>query len=353
MKVLVLGGTGAIGVPLINLLSENRDIEVYVTSRNELQDINNIRYIKGNAKDLFFLQSILKEKWDVIFDFMVYSTREFEVRYNLFLDNTKQYFFFSSARCFANSVVPLNENSPRLIDVCDDKDYLSTDEYALAKGKQENLLFNSQRKNWTIVRPYITYNNFRLQLGVYEKEQWLWRTLHKKTIIMPRDILETYTTLTSGDDVARILVSLMNNKNAYGQSFNVASDEAYKWEAILNMYVEIIKEKTNLKPKIKIIPSSNSLCKIWNKWQIQYDRLYSRKFDTNKIKNTIGQIDFIDPKIGLRKSLTSFLDTPKWLNINIKYEAWCDKQSHEITPLKYFKGIRNKIKYIKYRFFIQ
>lgn len=52
---------------------------------------------------------------------------------------------------------------------------LSIDEYAITKAHQENLLINSKNKNWTIIRPYITYSEQRLQLGTFEKEDWLYR----------------------------------------------------------------------------------------------------------------------------------------------------------------------------------
>ncbi len=69
--------------------------------------------------------------------------------------------------------------SPRLVDVCTDPEYLSIDEYGMAKGREENLLRETGRTNWTIIRPYITYNSNRIQLGVYEKENWLRRALLK------------------------------------------------------------------------------------------------------------------------------------------------------------------------------
>ena len=53
----------------------------------------------------------------------------------------------------------------------------------LTKALQENLLRASGYKNWTIVRPYITFSDIRLQLGVYEKEQWLYRALQGRAIV--------------------------------------------------------------------------------------------------------------------------------------------------------------------------
>lgn len=62
--------------------------------------------------------------------------------YKLLLEATKQYFYFSSARVYANSDV-LTEDSQRLLDSNIDLQYVQSDEYAIAKAKQEDILRNS------------------------------------------------------------------------------------------------------------------------------------------------------------------------------------------------------------------
>ena len=93
---------------------------------------------------------------------------------------------------------PITENSPRLLDVVHDIEYLKTDEYALSKARQEDILRKNRNNNWTIIRPYITYSGQRLQLGIYEKEQWLYRALQNKPIVFPEELRNNLTTLTWG-----------------------------------------------------------------------------------------------------------------------------------------------------------
>ena len=102
---------------------------------------------------------------------MAYSTQEFSKKVELFLDSTDQYFFLSSSRVYAASNEPLTEDSPRLLDVCTDETYLATDEYALAKARQENILLTTNKKNWTIIRPYKTYNNKKMQNSLLDDGQ--------------------------------------------------------------------------------------------------------------------------------------------------------------------------------------
>ena len=102
MKILVLGGTGAIGVDLVQILAD-RGSEVHVTSRQERKSKHrNIIYIKGNAQNKKFLDSLLIAKYDAIVDFMSYDTDTFAERVGSLLDHTKQYVYLSSSRVYAN-----------------------------------------------------------------------------------------------------------------------------------------------------------------------------------------------------------------------------------------------------------
>lgn len=201
MNALILGGTGAMGKYLTDYL--NCDVEfqnIYVTSRKQLSSDHKVRFIQGNAKDYSFISGLLKtQDFDVVVDFMSYSTQEFKERVDDFLNLTKHYVFLSSSRVYADlEKTPITENSPRLLDVVHDIEYLKTDEYALSKARQEDILRKNRNNNWTIIRPYITYSSQRLQLGIYEKEQWLYRALQNKPIVFPEELRNTLTTLTGG-----------------------------------------------------------------------------------------------------------------------------------------------------------
>ena len=151
MKVLLLGGTGVIGTYLSNKLNE-KGYRIFITTRspNKLS-VDNIHYICGNAMDFSFVKTVVElQKWDVIVDFMTYRTKQFAERIDLLLSHTKQYVFLSSARVYGNLEHPIKESSPKLLDYIKDEEYLSTDEYALTKARQENILFSSKHSNYTI-----------------------------------------------------------------------------------------------------------------------------------------------------------------------------------------------------------
>lgn len=347
MKILVLGGTGAMGASLVPILAANGN-EVTVTSRSKCNSENKkIHYQQGNARELTFLRGILSTHYDVIVDFMVYATAEFQERCELLLSATDQYIFLSSSRVYAASEAPLTENFPRLLDVTTDRVYLQTDEYALAKARQENLLCASGKQNWTIVRPYITYNTERLQLGVFEKELWLYRAIHGQTIVVPKDILGHITTLTWGGDVAKGIAALAGNPQAYGQEFHIATNESIRWSEVLELYKRVFHEVTGQTMKIQLIDSSERMGQlILNPYQIQYDRLFDRKFDNSKFKRVTGERGFISPQEGLEHCLRIFMEKPKFRNITVKEQAWMDKETRERSSLSYFSGYESKMKYM-------
>lgn len=352
-KILILGGTGAMGVSLIKIL-ENSPYHVYVTSRLERTSYKNIHYIKGNAHDNDFLEDLLIDNYDCIIDFMVYNTPEFKLKANKFLNSTKQYIFLSSSRVYAKSDEPITEDSPRLLDVCNDHEYLKSDEYALTKARQENILMQSGKTNYTIIRPYITYNDNRLQLGVLEKEYWLERAMRNHTIVFSKDISDCYTTLTFGYDVAYLMSKVIGNDQAYGEAFHITTNETIKWKDVLDIYLSVL-HKNGISAKVKWTKDSTLVEEgLGNHYQIYYDRLYNRIFDNSKVLNIIGcqNYEFTEVKKGLRQCLENFIQNSNSFNSkSSKVDALFDKLTKEKVSVFKLKGIKEKIKYIIFRYF--
>lgn len=352
MRVLVLGGTGAMGEPLVRMLAERGD-EVYVTSRRKRQDKGNVHYIQGDAHNLSFIKQELGKNYDAIVDFMIYSTDDFRDRSKLYLQSTEQYMFLSSARVYAESKEPITENSPRLLDVCKDEEYLKTDEYALAKARSENVLFESEYKNWTIIRPYITYNTKRLQLGGLELGTWLTATLSGRPLVLPKDVGIHQTTMTHGDDVARAMTKLIGNDKALGEAFHITGNDHMKWRDVAEIYKNVIEEDTGHTVEIYEPEASEMVSVIMgNATQIKYDRTYDRVFDNAKLLSVcVEEFDFTHMRGGLRQCLTNYLKLPEALKFNthnLRYYAWVDKNTGRKCSLQNMKGSKDKLKYLGY-----
>lgn len=347
-EVLVLGGTGAMGNYLVKILA-SKGYFCTVTSRKKKQDCDNIKYLEGNAMSVDFLYPLLEnKKWEAIIDFMAYNTAQLSSRLEKLLASTSQYVFLSSARVYAKSNHPLTEDSDRLLDVCTDKEYLTTDEYALAKARQENLLYGSKCNNWTIIRPYITFSDYRLQLSALEKEYWLYRALQDRKIVISHDLMDKHTTFTYGYDVAQGIAAIIGEKEALGEAFHITSNTSYTWGEILGMYVDIIKKKTGGEPQIYWTPSWKSFYG-GGMYQVKYDRLYDRVFDNSKIGKFIDVTQFSNVREALTKCVDNFLQKPKFLYHDWRSEAQKDKMTGDWAKFSEIKSYEQKLRYFLIR----
>jgi len=352
LKILLLGGTGAIGAHVVETLSK-QDHTIVITSRSKHESKGSVSYAQGNAKDLDFIKTILKQNWDVIIDFMVYTENEFKERVDLFLESNAHYIFLSTSRVYDQSDDLLTEASVRLLDSSKDSIFLATSEYALKKAREENLLFASPHKNWTIIRPYITYSSQRLQLGTLEKEDWLYRALKGRSIVFSQEMMDCLTTLTYGLDVAKGITSILGKKEAFGQAYHITNNTSNSWIEIIDLYLDSIEAIKGVRPKV-VYQNFSDFTK-WNPgiYQIKYDRFFNRQFDNTKINAFIDTKPFISIEDGLKKSLSEFLQKPRFLAISWRKEAIKDRFCHEKTPLSEISGLKQKIKYVLFRYLLK
>ncbi len=331
--ILLLGGTGAIGKYLVEVLSKENNWNIYITTRNDNnKNEKNISYIIGNARDYNFISNLLENnKYNAIVDFMNYNLDEFEKNHPILLKATNHYIFLSSSRVYSNCNL-INEDTPRLLDNIDDLDFLKTNRYALRKAKEENILISSKYDNWTIVRPYITYSDRRLQLGIYEKEEWLYRLLNDKPLIVNKDVMNSYTTLTHGLDVAEDLYEILKNDNTKLKKINIVTNESIKWKEVLELYLSIIKEKTGKDPVVYYSNDLDSIEILYEGgYNTKYDRLWNRTFDNKLINKLCPNVSYKKIKDGLSECLIKFIDDWKisgnslFGNINQDYETEMDR----------------------------
>lgn len=343
-RALLLGGTGAIGAYLVTELKK-RGFLVDVTTRADHVSSEGVRYIKGDGLQSQFLEDILnRTEYDLIVDFMVYTVEEFSSRIELLLNNTKHYIYLSSYRVFSDVPV-ITEKSPRLLDVSKDKEFLDSDDYSLEKAKQEDVLRMSKIKNWSIIRPAITYSKGRFQLGTLEANTLVWRSLQGKALILPRDMIEKTTTMTWAGDVAKMIAALALNKKSYGQDYNASTNEFHTWGDVLNIY------KTEINLKVQLVDNNQYIDAIGGKYQLLYDRMFNRIMNNKKILTITGmkQSELMGLREGLHMELENFIRNPTFKDIDYGMQARIDTLTHSIIDLRQLSGEERK-SYIKARF---
>lgn len=342
-KILVVGGTGHMGVYLCGILC-SMGYEVICTSRKRSGTLDGIRYVCGNGMDIgFLLHTIDNEKPDAIVDFMHYSTDQFKERYKLILARTNQYLFLSSYRVYADES-PLKEDSPQLLETLKDAEYLRTDEYALAKSRQERLLRNSGYKNWTILRPSIIYSQECFKLGCLEANVVCYRALNGLPVVMPKEMLTKRAALTWGKDAALLIARLVLNEKAMGEDFIVSSSEPLTWSDVAKVYSDVIGLRLECM-------DLTQYCNICNRYQVLYDRMFDRCVDNSKILKvtSTNPSELMPFREGLTRELTQFAKSPHYRGINIKQNAVIDRLCRTVIPLNDL-SITHRILYYKEKY---
>ena len=313
-KILVTGGTGAMGVYLVPELLK-LGYQVDVISIDEVASNNpKLQYIKANAKDYTFISEQLKKEYDGVVDFMVYPTREeFERFLPLYLNNTQHYIFVSTYRVYANEEHPIIETSPRLLDVSKDKVLLSSGDYCIYKAQAEDYLKNSEFTNWTIIRPAITYSKKRFQLITMELDLVVRRMIEGKTLVIPENAINVQATMSWAGDVAKMISRLVLNKKTFTETYSTTTAEHHTWGEVAEIYNKFGGLKycvTDTDSFLNIISPGN----IHARQQLVYDRYFDRIMDNSKILSITGmkQSELMPLEKGLATEFSAFPKNTRW-----------------------------------------
>lgn len=328
-KVLVVGGTGAMGVYLVpELLALGYSVDV-ISEDDCVSDNPNLTYTKTDAKNLETIGEILKKDYDAVVDFMVYKTKEeYEAFLPLYLSNTAHYIFLSTYRVYADEEHPIRETSPRIYDVTKSRELLESGDYCIYKAEAEDYLKNSSFSNWTIIRPAITYSKRRFQLVTLECNIVIKRMLEGKAILLPEGAMQKHATMSWAGDVGKMISRLVLNDAAKREIYSVCTSEHHSWEEVAKIYKRLggLKYKTvDTDTFIDVVFDGNEHCRR----QLVLDRYYDRIMDNSKILNICGmkQSEMMPLEKGLSYEFSSFDKNSIWKksDANIRMDIFLDK----------------------------
>ena len=290
-KVLVLGATGAMGKYLVPILAEKGfQIDAVALDDADFQSPN-IRNIKGNAIDFEFRKDLLKNHYDGIVDFMIYTTMYLPLCLPSIVEATEHYIYLSTYRIYDGIEVPIREISPRLIDSSKDVLLQNSDDYSIYKARGENMLRAFPKKNWTIIRPAITYSLLRNQLVTLEAPNTIGRAMLGKPVVLPETAKNVQATMSWAGDVAQMIAGILFNENALGEAYTVSTSEHHTWGEIAEYYEDICGLKS-----VWVDQTDFLRCAVTGfddfpytgSWQLIYDRLFDRIIDNSKILALTG-----------------------------------------------------------------
>ena len=328
-KILLIGGTGALAAYLVpELLEKGCRLDV-ITLDDAVSKNPALRYIRMNAKDLNALEAVVKAgRYDAIVDFMIYPVPTLYAPFKaLFLANTTHYVFMSTYRVYADSW-PITEESPRLLDVSRDEAMLTSNDYAIYKAQEEDMLRADRRRNWTILRPAITYSKRRFQLVTLEAPVLVYRMLRGQTVVVPEQAMDVQGTLSWSGDYGRMVSRLILNEKAMGETYTVSTAEHHTWREIAEIYREIGGLKylpVDMEDYLNIIGPGN----VNVRQQLTLDRLFNRVVDNSKILAATGctQADMMPLRQGLARELGALRpdDIPGNAAVNARMDDYLKK----------------------------
>lgn len=232
MKALFIGGTGTISSAISELVIEQGWELTLINRGNRATELDErIQLIQADIHNEEQVCALLADKhYDVVVDFIAFSTADLERDYRLFRDKTNQFIFISSASAYQKplSNYVINEGTPLANPYWQySRDKIAGEEFLMDKYRQEGFPI-------TIVRPSHTYNEQKVPLGFYGKNgswQVLKRMLDGKPVIIHGDGTSLWT-MTHSSDFAKGFVGLMGNVRAIGEAVQITSDESLTWNQI-------------------------------------------------------------------------------------------------------------------------
>lgn len=302
MKALLIGGGGTLGTyTAAELLKRGYEVDIICLEDKTSEDAR-VKYFKATV-DNEYLEEFLKDKdYDGVVNFLIYTdVEEYKRAHMLLTANTKHLIFLSSYRVYNDLQHPITESAPQLYDTVDDKAFLETEQYAVPKSKCEHYMREeSGTKNWTIVRPVISFSERRFDI-VTENSNVIERIEAGEEIILP----EPTKNLTAGLDWAgnsgKLIAHLLNNEKAYGEAFTVSSAQNLTWREIADIYTELLGARFKW---VSIEEYLNIRTDLKNHYPyiLKYDRMFDRIIDNSKILavTDLKKEDFTPIKDGIK-----------------------------------------------------
>jgi len=229
LRVLFLGGTGIISSACAALAVE-RGLDLTVLNRGgtsakrPLPD--GVRTLTADARDPGELRKALEdEEFDVVVDFVAFTTEHVAADVETFRDRTGQYVFISSASAYQKPVghLPITESTPLANPFW---------QYSRDKIACEELLTAAYRDTGfpaVVVRPSHTYD--RTSLPVDGGWTIVDRMRRGRPVVVPGDGTSLWV-LTHHTDFAKGFVPLLGEPAATGGAVHITGDEVLTWDRI-------------------------------------------------------------------------------------------------------------------------
>ncbi len=280
-RVLLIAGGGTLGTYTAEeLLRLGHAVDI-ICLEDKVSNNENLRFFKANATVEYLSELFSTTQYDGIVNFIHYKNYEDYIPYHELLSkNTEHLIFLSSYRVYADLCHPITENAPQLIDVVNnDPMFHEKEDYALSKSRAERYLkSNGCPKNWTIVRPVISFSDIRLDIVTVSGHKVIDAAENGTAITLPLEARELTAGLDWAGNSGKLIANLLFKKECIGEAYTISSAQNLTWGRIADIYTDLIGVKFDWIPAD--FPSE--------KWIWKYDRAYDRRIDNAKVLKATG-----------------------------------------------------------------
>ena len=335
MDILLLGGTGTLSSTICKLsVEKGYNVSIFTRGKRTANIPRKVKAFVGDFKDSSSLDTCFNNsQFDVIVDFLSRKPSDIERLFPIFKSKCKKYIFISSACVYQreNTVNPITEDAPKP----NFNWQYSVDKYGCEKALIE-LTSNSSDLFYTIVRPYITYDDERIPLGItpfpYSLHKTIVERINNNKPWFLWDEGECITTVTHVDDFAKAVVGLYLNEKAFNNDFHITGDYHCSQKDLLEIIYKCLGKKTNV-VNFSLREITSSLPEY--KEMLIADRALNAVFDNRKIKAAVPGLTFdISINEGIKRVI-EYWRSQKRCSYDYRFEGRIDKLISTKTNIRY------------------
>ena len=306
-NVLLIAGGGTLGTYTAEeLLRLGCNVDV-ICPEEKVSNNERLCFYQSYATDEFLKSLFAKKHYDGIVNFMHYPEAEaYPPVHKLLTENTDHLIFLSSYRVYADLQHPITEEAPFLLDVSEDEEFLKTEQYALSKAKAEKYIRSqTDIKNWTIVRPVISFSQYRFDIVTNNKDIPECRN-GAKTLYLPENVKNLTAGLEWAGNSGKLIANLLFKKDAMQQAFTISSAQNLTWGEVADIYKELLDIHFVWMDGAEWLEHPEYVQN--DHWTAIYDRFFDRTIDCAKVLKVTGlkKEDFKSIKEGLEIELKKY-----------------------------------------------
>ena len=284
-KVLLIGGGGTLGIYTAKeLLRLGHSVDI-ICLEDHVSDDERLTYYKEYATIEFLEQLFAKTYYDGIVNFLHNRNyKDYPPFHALLSRNTDHLIFLSSYRVYADLQHPITEDAPQLIDVIkDDPLFLEKETYAMSKSRSERFLAdNPYPKNWTIVRPVISFSAKRMDLIMTGNTEIVDAKRAGSKILLPLSAKNLTAGLDWAGNSGKLIANLLFKEETIGQAYTVSSAQNLTWGEVADIYTDV------LGVEFEWTAEDYRSDDMGARFRWKYDRAYDRCIDNTKVLAATG-----------------------------------------------------------------